>query len=157
MNSSDELVFDYKSVDWKRVEEAYKVPIYRYLTIAHFENKITFETQVSGMRMVLFVYINGVFKNKWVGVDPHPFAVYLNKRPISTASKWFADLAKYRLGTKKFNKLGRAKAIKEVFGVKYFHTPVFANIAAVKKMVKSLPDSPILEPIETVENENAKI
>jgi hypothetical protein len=132
-----ELQYDYKSVDWKAVKSAWdKSPVWFELNITHVANVLTFQSGLDkSKRYRLMVYVNGQYKGEW-HTDGHPNQKYFNAKTKNPGKKRIDIERKFE---RKCKKMTDAQIIKAMnLPVFSYTTPVFDNLAQIKKMVTAL-------------------
>lgn len=131
------LNYDYKEVDWKQVKKNWDLnPVFFDLVIRYKETEISFAASVNKHKRVnLWVYIDGKIKGSDSSKDSPNFK-FMNIKNLSIplkTKKLFSPADKRLL-----KKIGM-KAFLEKHGIiSEYATPVFDNVAQIKKMVTAL-------------------
>lgn len=131
------MEFDYKNVDWKEVKKKWDEDTRLfYLKIMYKENEISFLSGLdTSKRYGIMVYINGYYKGLY-STDGHEYGKFLHEKTIRPSKK-IIDLERHF--DKKCKKM-TDKQIIEYKKLKYskFRTPIYSNVAQIKKMVTAL-------------------
>jgi hypothetical protein len=133
-----ELAYDYKNVDWKEVKKQWDAhPDIFNLDISHRDKKVAFQSFINKQKTIkIWLFIDGRYKGEYRDKE-HEYRKYHNfKEQLPFNKKYFEAERKF---DKKLRKL-TDRQIVEKLGMKMFQywTPVFDNIAQIKKMVSAL-------------------
>lgn len=124
-----------QEIDWKEVKKTWDNSFVFYqLIFIHEGHEIQFKSELDYKKKYrLMLYIDGWWKGEWANVDKnHEYLKFHNKK-LLRPSKAQKEL---NLANKKMCKL--LKRTYEEPKPYYYYSPIFDNIAQVKKMVENL-------------------